>query len=110
MKPETKLWLRKKTLMVLRAIVWHVDEWLHRQEVALRNDLCGRKTCIETAASVSERPISSGHASPTKTGRPQGETVLQWEARKSGIAVISKKDARRRRERPTSTAFDRRFA
>jgi hypothetical protein len=41
MKRETKLLLRKKTLMALRALLWHADEWLHRQEVGLREELSG---------------------------------------------------------------------
>jgi hypothetical protein len=39
MKTETKLWLRKKTLMALRALLWHADEWLHAREVRLRDEL-----------------------------------------------------------------------
>lgn len=39
MKAETKLKLRKWTLMALRSIVWTVDEWLHAQELRLREDL-----------------------------------------------------------------------
>lgn len=39
MRRETKLWLRKKTLMALRALIWHADEWLHSQEVKLRETI-----------------------------------------------------------------------
>lgn len=39
MTPETKLKLRKWALMALRSIVWNVDEWLHAQELQLREDL-----------------------------------------------------------------------
>jgi hypothetical protein len=49
MKPKTKLAIRsllhvlrlqvrKRGLMALRALLWHADEWLHRQEIALRQD------------------------------------------------------------------------
>jgi len=41
MKPETKLWIRKRALMALRAMLWHADEWLHRQEVKLREEIQG---------------------------------------------------------------------
>jgi hypothetical protein len=44
-----------------------------------------------------------GHAED----RP-GETFQQWEARRSGVAVISKKEARRRRG-VSARAFDLRF-
>jgi hypothetical protein len=43
MKPETKLWLRKKALMALRSLLWHADEWLHVQELKLRKNLSDRK-------------------------------------------------------------------
>jgi hypothetical protein len=58
MKPETKLWLRKQFLMALRSIVWHVDDWLHRQEVKFRDEI-----------SV---PVS---LEPPRPARPQGPTV-----------------------------------
>lgn len=107
MKPETKLWLRKKALMVLRAIVWHADEWLHRQEVALREDLSGRHQVSELAAPSIEKTDQSQDMPHRAPGR--SETFMQWEARKSGIAVVSKKDTRRRRAM-TASAFDLRFS
>jgi hypothetical protein len=61
MKAETKLRLRKWALMTLRAIVWHVDEWLHRQEVRLRDELAGLSVHLSME---SPRPA-----------RPQGATV-----------------------------------
>lgn len=58
MKRETKLWLRKRALMVLRAVIWHADEWLHRQEVKFREEL---SVCV---------PVE-----PPRPSRPQGPTV-----------------------------------
>src|SRR5258708_3721908 len=58
MTPETKRWLRKKTLMALRAVLWHADEWLHAREVRLRDEL-----------SV---PVP---LEPSRPSRPQGPTV-----------------------------------
>lgn len=58
MKPETKLLIRKRVLMTLRAILWHADEWLHRQEVKYRNDL----------------PVSVP-VEPPKSARAQAATV-----------------------------------
>jgi hypothetical protein len=108
MKAETKLKLRKATLMALRSLIWHADEWLHRQEVQLREDLCGRKTRSEVAAPISAKPVAARTCLTSETGRPQGETFQQWEARRSGIAVISKKQMRRR-GMPVR-AFDLRFS
>jgi len=109
MKPETKLWLRKKALMTLRAIIWHADEWLHRQEVKLRNDLCACKTCSEVAAPTSARPRVCEDMLHQQPGRARSENFQQWEARRSGIAVVSKKESRRRRQLSAS-AFDLRFS
>jgi hypothetical protein len=39
MSPKTKLWLRKRALMTLRWLIWHADEWLHRQELKFREEL-----------------------------------------------------------------------
>jgi hypothetical protein len=58
MKPETKLRLRKWALMALRSIVWHVDEWLHAQEVKYRDEI--------------SLPVRVAPAGPA---RPQGATV-----------------------------------
>jgi hypothetical protein len=110
MKPETKLWLRKKTLMALRALLWRADEWLHRQEVALREDLSGRDQVSAKAASEAEKTDPSQDMLHRAPARPGSETFREWEARKSGIALVTKKEARRRRERVTASAFDLRFS
>jgi hypothetical protein len=92
MKRETKLWLRKHSLMALRAIVWHVDEWIQRQEVALRNDL-----------SPIGMPQAASHHDPASVRR--GESFEQWEMRKSGVRPVTKR-IHRRRYRPTAAEFD----
>jgi hypothetical protein len=116
MSPATKLWLRKRALMLLRAIVWRVDDWLHRQEVALRDELVLQNAVHghrEVAGRAELRKAASparsfGADSSKSTERPvHQETFQQWEARRSGVAVISKKSARRRM---TAAAFDARFA
>lgn len=109
MKQKIKLYLRKRALMLLGAIVWRLDDWLHRQQVKLRKEIEFRtaaRNAVRIPAAVA-RP-TSGHCVPAAQRQP--ETFLQWEARKSGVAVITKKEARHRRDRLTSTAFDRRFA
>lgn len=107
MKDETKLWLRKKFLMTLRSLLWHADEWLHAREVELREDLSGRHQVPELAATSTGKTDQSQDMPHRAPGR--SETYLQWEARRSGIAVISKKQAREHR-RQTAAEFDLRFA
>jgi len=103
MKRETKLWLRKRALMTLRAIVWRLDEWIHAQETKLREE-------IELRADPKQsEPAGNRDRAATTPHARQPETFKQWEARKSGVAVISKKESRRR-ERLTAADFDRRFA
>lgn len=109
MKAETKLLIRKRVLMTLRAILWHADEWLHRQEVKYRDDLSARKTRTDPAASRSEKPGGHQDMLHRCPGRAENEAFQQWEARKSGIAVVSKKQSRERR-RVSSAEFDLRFA
>jgi hypothetical protein len=109
MKTETKLWIRKRALMTLRAIVWRVDDWLHGQEVKLREDLASRAVPVIQSLALQKSGAGSHDGGAGSVGRRR-ETFDQWEAGRSGVAVISKKEARRRRERPTAADFDRRFA
>jgi len=120
MKRETKLWLRKHALMALRAIVWHVDEWIQRQEVALREDL--RSPFLWTQSIVREskqaratfpvidsrRPErqEESRVDGTNSRRGSGETFEQWEMRKSGVRPVTKR-IHRRRYRPSASEFDR---
>jgi|ERR1051326_1606319 hypothetical protein len=109
MKTETKLRLRKWALMTLRAIVWRVDEWLHAQEVKYRKDLHvpgGRVTPLQTAI-ARKRPTATDETAREKPP-VRGESFEAWEARRSGIAVVSKKSVRRR-GMPVRE-FDLRFA
>lgn len=103
MKQQIKLWLRKRALMLLGAMVWRLDDWVHRQQVKLREE-------IEFRSVLPSAPKPAGEVLAGTSHARQPETFQQWEARKSGVAVISKKEARRRRERVTTSAFDRRFA
>ena len=64
---QLKRWLKKRVLMTLRAIVWRVDEWLHRQEIALRNNelAFARKGTVGAAGiAATAQTRSRGHASP----------------------------------------------
>jgi len=103
MKPEIKLWLRKKTLMAMRSLLWHADEWLHAREVKLRKELDFRR------AEATPVPAAAGLPTVERSKpRRQPESFQQWEARRSGIAIVSKKEARRRRH-TSASAFDSRF-
>lgn len=106
MKRETKLLIRKRALMALRAIVWHLDDWVHRQEVKLREEL-----------SV---PVP---VEPPSPARPQGPTVscpfpfpadelvrrgIRGRAARLREPQCAEKNQRRRGL--TAADFDRRFA
>jgi len=114
MKRETKLWLRKHALMALRAIVWHVDEWIQRQEVALREeieDLVPRTVACQTerrpATAASHRAVLGAEDQRGSAGRKR-ETFEQWEMRKSGVRLdIKRMRSRTRRRRPNASEFDR---
>ena len=128
MKPETKLKLRKWAISALRAVIWHADEWLHRREVKLREEIERSARRPDYLAPQLVRRESDALRADTKHSPVRGcdgsvashngrraerskvtETFPQWEARRSGIAIVSKKDARRRRQ-TSSSAFDLRFA
>lgn len=112
MKPEVNLKLRKWALMTLGAIVWHVDEWLHRQELQLREEIASREATRETGRTGNVVSGSCVQSQVRHTGEPSRtihqETFLEWEARKSGIAPTPKRQARRRSM--PAKAFDLRFA
>lgn len=95
-------WLKKGSLMMLRAIVWRADEWIQRQEVKLREDLSGAPRELRTKC-------PRGRVGSNPTPRSNHETFQEWEARISGVTVITKKEARCRRGL-TAAEFDRRFA
>jgi hypothetical protein len=107
MKPETKLAIRKKTLMALRALIWHADEWLHARELKLRDDLASHAVPVKQSLPVTDSP--AGVSTATVVAHSMGRrrvSFADWEARESGVAVISKKEARRR---SSAADFDLRF-
>lgn len=104
MKSKMKLWLRKRALMVLSGIVWRLDDWVHAQQAKLQNELSERKP-----SRLPPTVLRAGSVSGPAAARAGAETFQEWEARLSAVAVISKKEARRRRERTTAAMFDRRF-
>lgn len=133
MKAETKLALRRFTLRWLRKLVDVADDRLHAAEVQLReelSDLSPQKGESHDPRNGSARPAGhsahhSGTAQPgqqtarsaaiaARDAKPElpahrhHETFAQWEARRSGVAVVTKREARRRRL--SAREFDLRFA
>jgi hypothetical protein len=100
MKNRIQLWLRCWAIRQLIKLVDRAEQRLQMWQVALRVQLTPKNLAVAVQA-------SPRHRSPVDRPLPAGETFLQWEARKSGVAPVAK---RRRRERLTAGAFDRRFA
>ena len=124
MKPETKLKLRKWALMALRSIVWTVDEWLHAQELRLREDLeqLGSARGVVTSLPPKPRPqfgSGDGAASVKRAGelRAPAPKIIplgfeEWEARRSGFLQVHdgcKTRGKSRRGMP-ARAFDLKFS
>ena len=123
MKRETKLWLRKRVLMALRVIVWRVDEWLHRQEVRLREEIQAQtqNTRLRAASQAAHLPVRV-RVEPARASRPQRASVsspvpfpsdeflldrIRGRVSRSGESQRIKKT---RRRGMTAADFDRRFA
>jgi hypothetical protein len=104
MKDKIKLWLRRWAIRQLIKLVDGAEERLQRWQVSLREKIAPKPLAAEDQA------LPRHHSPVDRTPLPAGETFLQWEARKSGVAPVSKKVARRRRERMTAAAFDLKFA
>lgn len=102
MKPETKLYLRKRLLMLLRSIVWTADEWLHRAELRLRDDLAMSQGLPAVIRSAAKRGSEVEVKTPLLPARV---SFLEWEARKSGVSVSARPP--RRRAHGTAGDFDR---
>jgi hypothetical protein len=112
MGAATTLALRRFTLRWLRKLVDVADDRLHAAEVTLRNDLSVRNEALKPAATRIRDAEQSQDMPHRVSGRAESENFQQWEARRSGIAPISKKAARQRRERTrmTAAAFDLKYA
>lgn len=111
MTRETKLAIRRRVLSVLRAIVWHVDEWLHRQEIALREELNAEPKAHErrgqhpaTGHRLTVSPGSGGHASPQKNQADTEKRVMPQARPLRAFGPTFK------RRRMTAAEFDLRFA
>jgi DNA-binding PucR family transcriptional regulator len=125
---DAALWLivRRWTIRQLRKLVDVADDRLHATEVRLREEISLRVPVEPARVARSERPALpnssalqndefsgdrvSGRLPRSGEQERTGETWQQWEARRSGIAPITKKAARQRRARMTASAFDLKYA
>jgi hypothetical protein len=114
---DAALWLivRRWTMRQLRKLVDVADDRLHAAEVSFRKEQELRNEIVPARVPAagcnigsSESPLRGmdGSAAPVR----KTETYVQWEARRSGIAPISKKAARQHRQRMTAAAFDVKYA
>lgn len=78
MKPQTKLAMKRWAVRQIRKLLWMADEWVHAQEVALRDS---EQALHETHTQCLKRPcrieLSSGGVSFTrrrKSKSPVAET------------------------------------
>ena len=108
MKRTTKLWIRKRALMLLRAIVWRVDEWLHRQELVLRDEIAKQAPGDRARDRQQSRGVHPPTAAVTRRA-PSRESFAELEARRNGISMPPGKKRRAARGR-SAADFDRRFA
>jgi hypothetical protein len=114
---DAALWLivRRWTIRQLRKLVDVADDRLHAIEVKLREEIASRNDSVPARVSAagcttgsSESPFRGAYESAAPVRK--SENFQQWEARRSGVAPVSKKEARKRRERAGAAAFDLRFA
>jgi hypothetical protein len=134
MSLATKLALRRFILRWLRKLVDVADDRLHAREVALRQEISSREEARLLAASRTrdtEKSQDMPHRAPARLETIRTEPLIDkgafvegspsvpyeapnsyaaWEARRCGVTVVSKKEARKHRERAGATAFDLRYA
>ena len=111
MKPETKLAVRWWTIRKRRLLFDFLDDRLHAAEVRLRDELAGQRAghAGETRSQGESRgSLPEKSADVPAVRLAHRETFTEWEARRSGVAPVSKKAARRRGM--PAHAFDLRFS
>jgi hypothetical protein len=125
---DAALWLIVRRWMIrqLRKLVDVADDRLHAAEVTLREEISSKVQVLNEAAGlpreirrvnrIEQSPVRGFDSSVASNDgcrvehlKPR-EDFQQWEARRSGIAPITKKAARQRRAHMTSSAFDLKYA
>jgi hypothetical protein len=108
MKADTKLAIRKWAIRTLRKLVWRADEWIHRQEMALR------EVTHDLSVSVPVEPARTagqeGQAVPYFDPFPQDEFLRGGIRGRHARRGESKRPAKAPRRRMTAAEFDLRFA
>lgn len=109
---DAALWVivRRWAFRQLRKLVDVADDRLQAAQVKLRKEIAetqslaqegyGANACGSTVVRPIPLPVLE---------QPAGKTYAKWEARKSGVASVTKKSARRH-HRLTAAEFDRQFA
>jgi hypothetical protein len=105
MKTKIKLWLRKRALMLLGAIVWRLDDWVHRQQVRLREELSVSVPVEPPGPARPQRPTVS-----CPYPFPQDELLRHRVSRRTARDREPQRPAKKERHRVTAADFDRRFA
>jgi hypothetical protein len=112
MKPGTKLALRRFAIRWARKLLdflyESLDGRLHAEEVSLREHLEQLGSCSRSSAQAPAQRADRARVLRAPAPIVHAETFMQWEARKSGVAVVSKKEARR--QRTSAAGFDLRFS
>jgi hypothetical protein len=121
---DAALWVmvRRWAFRQLRKLVDVADDRLQAAQVKLRNelsDLSGRQHPALTVHSSEDMLHQRTDEQRSANARSESELLIpyetpnsyaKWEARKSGVAPVTKKSARRVRHRLTAAEFDRQFA
>jgi hypothetical protein len=105
MKTKIKLYLRKRALMLLSAIVWHLDDWVHRQQVRLREEL---SVPVPVEPSGPARPQGPTVSCPFPF--PADELVRRSIRGRAARLREPQRAAKKERRHVTAADFDRRFA
>lgn len=117
-------WLRRWAIRQIIKLVDRAEERLQAWQVSLRETLAAGAVPVKQSVSVKneltrDAVLPSREGQAVLDGAEFGRDVSpgrrrvsfgEWEMRKSGVAPISKKAARRRRERLTAASFDLKFA
>lgn len=109
MKTETKLALRRFAIRMLRKLVWRADEWIHRQEMALREEGHDLSVCVpvEPPRTTGEKGPAVPHFDPF----PQDEFVQRRiRGRHARGSEPQRAGEKKTRRRITAAEFDLRFA
>jgi hypothetical protein len=108
MKPETKIALRRWTIRTLRKLLWHADEWVHRQEMTLREE--SHDLSIPIPLEPAGAAGKEGPALPAFDPFPQDEFLRDRIRRPHARRGEPQRPAQKKTRRVSAAEFDLRFA